>query len=46
VASDENIVSESDSDDNWTFIIGVCHEFKRYFMQWTLKRITYSLGMD
>ena len=46
VASDENIVSGNDSDDDWTFIVGVSHDLKIYFMQWTLQYIICSLAMD
>jgi len=28
LASDENIVPESDSDDDWAFIVGVSHDFR------------------
>ena len=30
VASDENIVSGSDSDDDWIFTVGVSHDLKIY----------------
>jgi len=30
--TEQNIVSESDSGDDWTFIIGVSHDFKRFLM--------------
>jgi len=33
--SDENIVSGSESDDDWLFIAGVFHDLKRWIMQWT-----------
>ena len=33
VASDETLVSGNDSNDDRTFIVGVSHDFKRYFMQ-------------
>jgi len=33
VASDENIVSGSESDDDRIFNVVVSHHFKRYFMQ-------------
>jgi len=46
VASDENIVSKSDIDDDWTVILGVFHDLKKYFMQWTLQYIICLLAMD
>ena len=42
VASDQNIGSGSESNDNRTFIVGVSQVLKRYFMQYVI----CSLVMD
>ena len=45
VASDENIVSGTGSDDDWISIVRVSHELKRYFAHWTLQYFYVFLAM-